>query len=108
MATDLSELVRDRCAVKIAEGKRPSKADLEWLEATAERPASESSVEGSRNAKGDMQFTVKVYDADPLAAEQICKDILNRMRATYPMRDGTVGSPAVVDEVDAARKKGKT
>ena len=100
--TDLSELVRDRCAAKIADGKRPSKADLEWLEATAERPASESSVEGSRNAKGDMQFTVKVYDADPLAAEQTCRDILNRMRATYPMRDGTVGSPMV--EPDAKAK----
>lgn len=93
MAPDLSELVRERCAAKIAEGKRPSKADLEWLEATAERPASESSVETSRNAKGDMQFTVKVYDSDPLAAEEACKAIANRLRATYPMRDGTVGAP---------------
>jgi hypothetical protein len=91
--TDLHSLVADRCAEKITAGKRPSRADLEWLEATQERPASESSVETSRNAKGDMQFTVKVYDADPLEAERIAKEIADRMRRTFPMRDGTVGAP---------------
>lgn len=101
--TDLSEQVRARCAAKIDAGKRPSKADLEWLEATAERPSSESSVETSRNAKGDMQFTVKVYAHDPLEAKRQAVEIANSMRATYPMKDGTVGSP-MVDEVDAARK----
>jgi hypothetical protein len=90
---DLHSLVAERCAEKIAAGKRPSRADLEWLEATQERPAAESSVEASRNAKGDMQFTVKVYDADPLAAEETCKAIIDRMRRTFPMRDGTVGAP---------------
>jgi hypothetical protein len=99
--TDIAELVRERCAAKIAEGKRPSKADLEWLEATAERPASESSVETSRNAKGDMQFTVKVYDGDPLEAKRLAVEIANSLRATYPMRDGTVGSPMVDDAVKA-------
>jgi len=91
--TDLHSLIAERCAEKIAAGKRPSRADLAWLEATQERPPSESSVETSRNAKGDMQFTVKVYDADPLAAEETCKAIANRLRATYPMRDGTAGAP---------------
>jgi hypothetical protein len=82
--TDLHALVSDRCAAKIAEGKRPSKADLEWLEATAERPASESSVETSRNAKGDMQFTVKVYDADPLEAKRLAVEIADSLRTMYP------------------------
>jgi len=91
--TDLHALISDRCAEKIAAGKRPSRADLEWLEATQERPPSESSVETSRNAKGDMQFTVKVYDADPFAAEETCRAIIDRMRRTFPMRDGTAGAP---------------
>jgi hypothetical protein len=34
-----------------------------------------------------------VYDADPLIAEATAKDMANRLRATYPMNDGTVGSP---------------
>lgn len=95
MSTDLGELVRARLAAKIEQGKRPSKADLEWLEATQEQRASESSVETSRNAKGEMQFTVKVYDADPLEAERIAKEIAARLRATFPMADGTVGSQMV-------------
>jgi len=93
--TDLHAMVAERCAAKIAEGKRPSRADLEWLEATSERPPSESSVELTRNAKGEMQFSAKVYDGDPLEAERLAKEIANRLRSTYPMRDGTVGSPAV-------------
>ena len=95
MSTDLGELVRARLAVKIEEGKSPSKADLAWLDATSERPPSESSVELSRNSKGEMQFSVKVYDADPLAAEEAAKLIAARLRATYPMNDGTVGSRSV-------------
>jgi len=93
--TDLAELVRARCAEKIEAGRSPSKADLAWLDATSERPPSESSVELSRNSKGEMQFSVKVYDADPLAAEEAAKLIAARLRATYPMNDGTVGSRSV-------------
>ena len=100
MATDLAELVRARLAAKIIEGKSPSKADLAWLDATQERPPAESSVELSRNAKGEMQFSVKVYDPDPLVAEDKAKAMANRLRATYPMKDGTVGSP--MREVEAA------
>jgi hypothetical protein len=92
---DLAELVRTRLAAKIEEGKSPSKADLAWLDATQERPPAESSVELSRNSKGEMQFAVKVYDADPLLAEATAKDMANRLRATYPMNDGTVGSRRV-------------
>ena len=93
MATDLSELVRERCAVKIAEGKSPSKADLAWLEATAETPPSASHVELSRNAKGDTQIGVKVYDPDPYAAEIRAQEIFERQRALWPMSNGTVGAP---------------
>lgn len=93
--TDLHAMIAERCAAKIEAGKRPSKADLEWLEATAERAPSESSVELTRNAKGEMQFSAKVYDSDALNAERLAKEIANRLRSTYPMKDGTVGSPAV-------------
>jgi len=34
--TDLHALVAERCAEKINAGKRPSKADLEWLEAVTQ------------------------------------------------------------------------
>jgi hypothetical protein len=91
--TDLSEIVRAKLAVKARSGRSPSRADLAWLDATAERAASESSVELSRNAKGEMQFTVKAYSPDPLEAERLAKEIANRLRATYPMHDGTVGAP---------------
>lgn len=94
--TDLGELVRERCAVKIAAGKRPSKADLEWLAAVTESVA-QSSVDKSRNAKGDTQIVVKTYHRDPLEAERINDEIYDRQRARYPMLDGTVGAP-MVDE----------
>jgi hypothetical protein len=93
MATDLGELVRARLAAKIEQGKSPSKADIAWLDATQERPPAESSVELARNAKGEMQFSVKVYAPDPLHAEDTAKQIAARLRATFPMGDGTVGSP---------------
>ena len=103
MTTDLGELVRERMAAKVAEGKRPTQADLAWLDATQERTPPHSSVELSRNAKGDMQFTVKVSDVDPLVAEATAKEITARLRATFPMQDGTVGSPMVDDVERAAR-----
>jgi hypothetical protein len=92
--TDLHALISERCAAKIAEGKRPSKADLEWLEATRDRIPS-SSVEKARNAKGDTQVGVKVSHRDPYEAERISDTIYDRQRARYPMADGTVGSPVV-------------
>jgi hypothetical protein len=100
-STDLGELVRARCAEKITNGKSPSKADLAWLDATADHSA-QSSVSLTRNAKGDVQFEAKVYDADPFEAERKAKEIAARLRATFPMHDGTVGSPMV--EVPAKGK----
>jgi hypothetical protein len=87
-------MIAERCAEKIAAGKRPSKADLEWLEAlTVSVP--HSSIDKARNAKGDVQLSVKTYHADPLEAERINDAIFDRQRARYPMSDGTVGSPVV-------------
>jgi len=100
MATDLAELVRARLAAKIEDGKSPSKADLAWLDATQERPPAESSVELSRNAKGEMQFSVEVYDPDPITAAETAKQLAANLRAVFPMKDGTVGSP--MREVEAA------
>src|SRR5438046_1491753 len=91
--TDLAEIVRARLADKARQGKRPTQSDLLWLEATQERQPPSSSVELSRNAKGEMQFTVKVAHVDPHEAETVAKNIAARLRATYPMNDGTVGSP---------------
>ena len=91
--TDLHELVAARCAEKIAAGKRPSKADLEWLEATREQAQPFSSIDKSRNAKGETQLSVKVYARDPLEAEAVSDAIYDRQRARYPMLDGTVGAP---------------
>jgi hypothetical protein len=95
MPTDLGELVRARLAVKIEQGKSPSKADLAWLEATQERPPAESSVELSRNAKGETQIATKVYAGDPLQAEATAREIFARLRGQFPMLDGTVGGPMV-------------
>jgi hypothetical protein len=91
--TDLGEIVRTRLAEKARAGKRPTQADLVWLEATQERTPPSSSVEISRNAKGEMQFAVKVAHADPHEAEKIATAQASRLRAMYPMADGAVGSP---------------
>lgn len=92
--TDLHALVAERAAAKIAAGKRPSKADLEWLEAVTQA-VPHSSIDKSRNAKGETQISVKTYHADPLEAERLNDLIFDRQRARYPMGDGTVGSPVV-------------
>ena len=92
--TDLHALISERCAEKIAAGKRPSRADLEWLAAVT--PAvPHSSIDKSRNAKGDVQLSVKTYHVDPLEAERVNDAIFDRQRARYPMQDGTVGAPLV-------------
>lgn len=93
MTTDLGETVRARLAEKAATGRMPTKADLAWLDATQERALSESSVEIVRNAKGEMQFTVKAYATDALEAETTAREIANRLRAVYPMSNGTAGAP---------------
>lgn len=98
MSTDLGEIVRTRLAAKAAEGKRPTQADLLWLDAVREHATPSSSVEISRNAKGDMQFTVKVSHTDPHEAETVAKEITARLRATFPMANGTVGAPMVEPE----------
>jgi len=92
--TDLGEIVRERLAAKAREGRRPTQAEIVWLELTQERAAPSSSVEISRNAKGDMQFTLKIADPDPLVALATAKDIADHLRAVYPMANGTVGSPS--------------
>jgi hypothetical protein len=92
--TDLHALISERCAEKIRDGKRPSKADLEWLEAVTQA-VPHSSIDKARNAKGDVQISVKTYHADPLEAERVNDAIFDRQRARYPMQDGTVGSPLV-------------
>lgn len=91
--TDLQALISERCAEKIAAGKRPSKADLEWLEATREQSQPFSSIEKGRSVKGETTISVKVYARDPLEAESLSNAIYDRQRARYPMLDGTVGSP---------------
>jgi hypothetical protein len=91
--SELSDLIRERAAERVRQGKRPSKADLEWLEAVREHAAPSSSVELSRNAKGDTQITVKVADPDPLVAEAVAQAMFERQRALWPMSNGTVGAP---------------
>lgn len=101
--SDLSQLVRERCAAKIADGKSPSKADLAWLEATSERPPAESHVELSRNAKGETQISVKVYDRDPAQAEAIADATFKRLRASYPLASGFVSNDAPQAKIAAAK-----
>jgi hypothetical protein len=85
MSTDLGELVRARAAERVAQGRQPSKADLAWLEATQERTPPSSSVEISRNAAGNIQFSVKAAHADAYEAERIALDITNHLGAVYPV-----------------------
>jgi hypothetical protein len=87
-STDLGELVRARAAERVAQGRQPSKADLAWLEATRERTPPASSVEITRNAKGEIQFTVKIADLDPLVALETAELYANHLRAVYPMSNG--------------------
>lgn len=42
-----------------------------------------SSVEVSKNAKGDITFAVKVYDADPDVAAEKAEKLIERLRKTY-------------------------
>jgi hypothetical protein len=91
--TDLSEIVRARLAAKAEQGLKPNQADLAWLDATREHATPSSSVEISRNAKGEMQFTVKAAHLDAYVAAENAKVLANHLRAVYPMGNGTVGAP---------------
>lgn len=42
-----------------------------------------SSCEISQNAKGEVSFSVKVYDADPAIAATRASAVLDTLRATY-------------------------
>jgi hypothetical protein len=90
--TDLGELIRAECAQRVKEGRSPTRAQLAWLQAVPERDP-QSSVDISRNARGEMQFSVKVYHANPTEAKKIALDIADNLRTVFPMADGTVGSP---------------
>lgn len=87
---------------------RLTQSDILWLLLT-KQPRELSSVKLTRNAKGDTQIEVSVYpgETDEVAtvfdAERVAKDIYDRLRATYPMSDGTVGSPKG-DEADKAAR----
>lgn len=94
---------RDELDKALKRTKVPHKlslSDIVWLLLT-KQPRELSSVKLTRNAKGDTQIEVSVYpgETEELAtvfdAERVAKDIYNRLRSTYPMQDGTVGSPLV-------------
>jgi hypothetical protein len=93
--TDPYDLLAAQVAERIEAGKRPTKAQAEWLELLRPPSPSFSSVSKNRNAKGEVQPDVKVYHADPFEAARINDAIFDQQRARYPMADGTVGSPVI-------------
>lgn len=108
---------RDELDKALKRTKVPHKlslSDIVWLLLT-KQPRELSSVKLTRNAKGDTQIEVSVYpgETEELAtvfdAERVAKDIYNRLRSTYPMQDGTVGSPLVEqpDSTDPAAATAK-
>lgn len=44
----------------------------------------QSSVTLTRNAKGHVQFDVKVYDADPRKAQAAATEIFDQLTTKYP------------------------
>jgi hypothetical protein len=56
-------------------------------EAIATTPATLSSVELTRNAKGGTQINVKIYSEDPIQAEAQAMHIYDELRAVYPAGD---------------------
>lgn len=67
---------------------RPAVSDIALALATR-RSDPVSKVELSLNAKGDVQISVDVSDADPKVAAQRARDIFNTLRAEYPRENGT-------------------
>ena len=98
---------RDEALKRTKVPHKLSLSDIVWLLLT-KQPRELSSVKLVRNAKGDTQIEVTVYPGETeevatvFDAERIAKDIFNRLRATYPMQDGTVGAPARDDTERAA------
>lgn len=89
--SDPYEILAEQVAARVSEGRRPTKAQAEWLAILHPQAQAQSSVSGTRNAKGEMQFDVKVYDADPYEAARIMREIADSLRGAYPMSDGTTG-----------------
>lgn len=102
--SDPYELLAEQVAARIAEGRRPTKAQAEWLQILHPAAQSQSSVSGTRNAKGDMQFDVKVYAADPYEAARMMREIADSLRVAYPMADGTTGKPISLDAPTPIKK----
>lgn len=51
---------------------------------TTRRSTEGASVELTRNAKGDVQISVKVTDDDPLVASQLAREIFDALDQAYP------------------------
>lgn len=110
MTPDKTPRQRDALDEALKRTKVPHKlslSDIVWLLLT-KQPRELSSVKLTRNAKGDTQIEVTVYPGETeevatvFDAERIAKDIFNRLRATYPMSDGTAGAPVRDDAEHAA------
>ena len=69
-------------AVDVIENQQ---ATIERL--TTRRATEGASVELSRNAKGDVQFSVKVTDDDPDAAHAAAVAIFDALEEKYPRAD---------------------
>jgi len=50
------------------------------------------SVELSRNAKGDTQMSIKVYNSDPAEAARIAAELYSNLRVQFPLNSGAVGA----------------
>jgi hypothetical protein len=66
---------------------RPAVSDIALALATR-RSDPVSKVELSLNAKGDVQISVDVTDADPAVAAKQAADLFDVLRAKYPRQNG--------------------
>jgi hypothetical protein len=66
---------------------RPAVSDIALALATR-RSDPVSKVELSLNAKGDVQISVDVTDADPAIAAKQASDLFDVLRAKYPRENG--------------------
>ena len=75
---------------------------LEALTARREpRPLSHS-IELSRNAKGDVQWTITVNREDPFEAEQEAREIHDRLTRAYPHSSLLEAEPKLKDALQAS------
>lgn len=72
---------------KSERARHPAVSDIALALATR-RSDPVSKVELSLNAKGDVQISVDVSDADPGMAAKLAKDIFDTLRAHYPRDNG--------------------